>query len=308
LGLAANTQPLLAMPTAFNLIQIFVNFVFGYQSFGFESSIVALWPLVIMGLFFIFTNEIRLKIKNYEYFLTVTFLPVIAVFVISYVKPIFLDRYLIFTTPTLFILIAWMITNYSKQMVTTTTTGVVLSMFVLLNSQYRSVNTAVKEDYRDVVDYLNQNVSPQDKVVLSAPFTVYPVEYLYNGKASIDTMPQWNRYAAGAIPTFSQSGIVVQIANYRKIYNRMFVVLSYDQGYQTQIQNYLDHNLELLTSKTYPANIQLRVYRLRYDTQVVTPPKPDPSVPDTPIFNSYLVNYYHVMKTSLIQYENKISF
>jgi len=75
-------------------------------------------------------------------------------------------------------------------------------MFLLLLNQNISASTPVKENYKGVADYLNLHVKPDDIIALSAPFTIYPIEYYYKGQAGIDTIPKWNRFAHGPIPSF----------------------------------------------------------------------------------------------------------
>lgn len=146
-----------------------------------------------------------------------------------------------------------------------------LTIFTFLVYQNNSANIPVKENYRGVVNYLNVNVGPDDIILVSAPFTVYPIEYYYGGTARIDTIPLWDRFAQGAIPPFSESGMINQLNTDQKIYARMFVVLSYNQGYEQNIRDYMDHHYHLLVSYTFSPDLEVRVYRLRYDILVTTP-------------------------------------
>ncbi len=267
-GLATNTQPLLSPPTTFSLISVFINFIFGFQNQSFGAFMVSLWPLILIILFFIFTGKRTSELKNSTYFILTVFLPIASVFLISLYKPIFLARYLILTTPSLFVLMAWILIDYGKKVLSFLSLSILLLMFLLLNYQNRSASTPVREDYREIANYLEKNASPSDIIVASAPFTIYPIEYSYNGITKIDTLPLWDRYAAGRIPKFSNNSLQEQINAYKKIYYRLFLVLSYDQGYQNTIQDYLDHNYKLLKTTVYPADIQLRIYQLRYDPLV----------------------------------------
>jgi uncharacterized membrane protein len=271
LGFAAYTQPLLSTPGTFNLIQVFVNFIFGFQNINLQSLTVSLWPLIVAVLFLIFTGKVRIRLTNSDYFLISTFLPVILIFMVSYIRPIFLPRYLIFTTPTLFIILAWTIVNYSRQYFWGITIFVLSLLFFLMALQFSSFNTPVREDYQAAVNYLNTNTTASDIVVVSAPFTVYPIEYYYNGLARIDTLPQWNRYEQGPIPVYTDTDMINQIENYKKTYLRMFVVLSYNQGYEEKIEYYLDNNFEELDETDFASDITVRVLRLRYDVPVTKP-------------------------------------
>lgn len=266
-GGASNTQPLIPPPTSYNIFQTFVNFLFGFQTQGIQALLVSLWPLSVITLFFIFTKRQRVGVQSLEYFVIVTFLPILLVFLISFFRPIFLSRYLILVTPTLFFLLAWLLLSYSKRLSTYLATGVLVIMFGLLLYQNTSAATPVKENYRGLSQYLSGEASPEDIIAVSAPFTVYPIEYSYQGSARITTIPVWDRYTEGSIPPFSVGALDRQIQKYRKQYSRIFVVLSYDQGYEKQIITYFDSKYELLNTKKFSEGIQTRVYKLRYDIE-----------------------------------------
>ena len=265
LGLASNTQPLIPKPNSFNLLQIYFNFVIGFQNQTIQSIIVSLWPLFLMIIFFVFTRQLTVKLLRTDYFVMISFLPVLLIFLISFYKPIFLPRYLIFVTPSLFTLLAWILINFGRNVVSAVTVVIIGTMLLSLNFQDRSQTTPVKESYREVDRYLVDHATAHDIVAVSAPFTVYPIEYYYGGLARIDTIPHWDRYIEGPIPFFTPNLLVSQLTTYAKIYNRIFLVLSYDQGYQGVIENYMDHHYQRLSSVDFPAAIKVRVYQLRYD-------------------------------------------
>lgn len=265
LGLAANTQPLIPAPTSFSLIQVYLNFVLGFQNQLVQSLTVSLWPLFLMILFFIFTRKLRLSLLRIDYFLAVSFLPVLLVFLVSFYKPIFLSRYLVIVVPSLFTVFAWLLMNFGKRILSSVSIALLLLMIMSLNFQNSIQSNPVKEDYRQVVDILSAQVTPRDVVAVTAPFTVYPIEYYYKGLARIDTIPQWNRFTQGPIPPFSREDFERQLTEYQDIYYRLYLVLSYDQGYQNDLVDYLDHHYHLVSKNSYPANVELRVYQLRYD-------------------------------------------
>jgi mannosyltransferase len=265
LGGASNTQPLIPPPTSYNIFQTFSLFVFGFQDNRIQSLFVSLWPLLVSVLFLAFTQKRQIPINNSGYFLSTTFLPVLIVFIISFIRPVFLARYLIFVTPTLFFLIASLLLNYSSRF-SRIITGIFLSvMALLLVYQNVSAKNPVREDYQELTAYLSSEVTPYDVIVVSAPFTVYPVEYYYRGQAKIDTIPRWNRYQEGAIPAFSIDGLTAQLEEYRQQYLYMYVVLSYNQGYEDDIQSYFDANLERTAERRFAGDISVKTYKIRYD-------------------------------------------
>jgi uncharacterized membrane protein len=262
-GIASNTQPLIPPPSSYNVIQTFVNFIFGFQPQPIQAILISLWPLLTVVLFLMFTNKKQKNIKNLDYYFLATFLPVVLVFFISFIKPIFLSRYLILVTPTLFFIIAWIILNNSKKASFYLSVVSLTVMFLLLLFQNISANTPVKENYSKVSQYLSAYTTPQDVVAITAPFTIYPIEYQYKGEAKLVTIPNWDRYVQGPMPKFNLDEFTAQMSQYQKQYNRVFVIFSYDQGYEQDVRNYLDKHYALMGNGDFN-NIEMRVYKLKY--------------------------------------------
>ncbi len=264
LGAAANTQPLIPPPTSYNLIQSVVNFLFGFQSNAIQSILISLWPIFILGLFIIFTKNERQNVASINYFAFATFFPIIIIFLGSFIKPIFLSRYLILVTPTLFFLLAWTISRNRNRIAKVVLGTLFIAMFVSLVYQNISITTPVKKNYKGVASYLEQQATPSDIIAVSAPFTVYPIEYSYQGNTKIVTIPLWNRFAQGAIPPFTQAKLVSQITSYQKQYIHIFVVLSYNQGYNTDIQQYMDTHYKRVANIIFSPGLTVSEYQLRY--------------------------------------------
>jgi hypothetical protein len=141
-------------------------------------------------------------------------------------------------------------------------------MLITLGIEIGSAYTPVKENYLGVSTYLTSHVRPQDVVLISAPFTIYPIEYYYKGTAPISTLPVWNQYAYGSIPAFSETTLPAQVASSTADAQDVWLVLSYDQGYQKDIKDYFDAHYKLLFTKIFSPALTLYVYQLRYDTPI----------------------------------------
>lgn len=269
LGNASNASPLIPRPTSFNIFQTIVQFLFGFQTQAIQAFIIALWPLTLIMLFMLFTKRKRLPVESIGYFGFVTVLPIILVFFVSFIRPIFLSRYLILVTPSLFFILAWSMLSYSRRVSTYLVTAFMLILLALSGYQNISAATPVKEDYAGVDTYLSEHTTAKDIIAVSAPFTVYPIEYGYNGQARIDTIPQWNRYDEKSIgiPAYSDANLQKQIENYKKQYRRVFIVLSYDQGYEEKIRTYMDNHYELYKTQRFSPGLEMRSYILRYDVK-----------------------------------------
>lgn len=263
-GAGSSTSPLIPPPTTYNLFQTYINFIFGFQSSAVQNILISFWPILTIFLFLVFTIRRKVRINDLGYLVMVTFIPVLIAYLASFIKPVFLTRYLIFVTPSLFFIIAWVLINSFRKITSWAilTTFIVLFGFIIFQSI--SLGNPVKENYQQVAEYLNHYATPSDIIVATAPFTIYPIEYTYKGTTRIATMPEWDRYQSGGIPPYNAAEIKSEVDQYKKQYIRMYVVYSYDQGYEQKIKNYLDKSFYMLDKKQFSEKLEVRVYRLRY--------------------------------------------
>lgn len=265
LSLSNYSEPLLIKPGLINIFLTFSEFFFGFQSETFNRLVIALWPIVVLLGFLALSRKPKYTFDaKYVFFLSLA--PVAIAFVASIVvRPLYLARYLILTIPSLYLFLAWLFSNYPLKFEKAIKIMVVLTMSVTLLHQTVSTATPVKEQFQQTAEYLNQNVKPDDIIVISAPFTIYPIEYYYQGSAKIITMPEWNRFKVGPIPAFSEEYLVSEVETFKNTHQRVWVVLSYDQGYEDIIRLYFDKNFHRLDSKEFSQSLNLYLYKLRYN-------------------------------------------
>lgn len=265
LGSASNTRPQLDPPNSVNLFNTFSEFLFGFQADHLNTMIVSLWPLVILLGFFGLRRNRKMDPQTIYFIIAMT-VPIIIAFCLSFViRPFFLARYMILALPSLYLFIGWLFSTYQQRLAFALKTFLIAGMVFSLAVQTTSAYVPVKENYREAVAYMNSNVRPQDVVILSAPFTVYPVEYYYTGSASVHTLPIWNRFERGPIPSFSDDKLPQEVARLKDTHQRAFLLLSYDQGYEEAVRLYFDNNFERLEKKDFSKGLSLYVYKLRYD-------------------------------------------
>jgi mannosyltransferase len=264
-GNAENSTPQLTEPTAVNLFNTFSQFMFGFQEDSINTVIVSLWPLAVLLAFLLLREDRRLA-PHTVYFFLAAILPVLVVFLASItIHPLYVSRYMILTIPSLYLFLAWILSTYSPRLSNAFKTILIIVMMVTFFHQTVSASTPVKEDFRGVAQYLMEHGSPQDVIAVSAPFTVYPIEYYYRGPAAIETLPIWDRFKVGGMPAFSEAGLPQDVATIKGRHHVMWLVLSYDQGYQKNIELYMDTNFERLEEKQFSPGLTLRAYKLRYD-------------------------------------------
>lgn len=265
-GTAGFEHPALAPPSTVDLANAFSQFLFGFQSDGLNAIVLSFWPVVVL-LGLLALGRDRLSAPT-QYFLTTVLFAFALTFFASFVlSPIFVSRYLIFTIPALFLVISSLFVTYTPRL-RLAAQGALLTLVVLtLIIQINNPRAPVKEEYAAAVAFMNEHVTPQDTVLLSAPFTVYPVRYYYRGTAPIRTLPAWNQFAYGPIPNFDPAALPDQVAQATEGSQNAYLLLSYDQGYEEEIRSYFDANYEQLYAKEYSKDLTLYVYRLRYNTE-----------------------------------------
>ncbi len=265
-GKAINQQPLLSRPTAINLFNAFSQFFFGFQEDATNTIILSLWPLAVPLAFL--TLKARARFSPLTQYLMISVLLSFAlVFAVSFIRPVFVSRYLIFTLTPILLLTAVFCARFMPR---TAIAGAIVLTAAMLAVQILNPSTPVKENYREAAAYLTSHAKPQDIVVLSAPFTLYPIEYYYRGVAPLATLPIWDRYESGPIPPFIPENFENEVRTLAGPHQEMWVLLSYDQGYEETVREYLDTHYQRTSMKVFSHDLTLYSYRLRYDTPILT--------------------------------------
>jgi hypothetical protein len=197
------------------------------------------------------------------YLVAAAFLPVLMAFVVSHaVAPFFLSRYMVPALPALLILLVRFISCLTKP-VARGLAAVLLAVTVLGTVvQAANPDTPVEEDFRTAARLVEEGAGPQDLVVLSSPFTVYPFEYYYDGSARITTLPVWDRQ--GPIPAFAPAELPEDVESLAQGHQYLYLLLSYDQGYEEEVYQYFERNFEQTGAHTPSPGLRLLVYRVGY--------------------------------------------
>ncbi|MDP3958390.1 MAG: glycosyltransferase family 39 protein [bacterium] len=262
--LAASSQPLLPVPTSIDVWNAFSQFIIGFQNDWLNALVVSLWPLVVLVSFLTLRRHSTVP-REAGYFLAMLLLPALALFTASVLlKPIYVSRYLIFTAPALYLLVGWVLTLYPRFVSFFGKAGLIAAMAAGLYLQVTNADMQMRENYRAAAEYMSAGTAPSDIVILSAPFTVYPVEYYYKGPADIRTLPEWDRSLRGDIPPFNEDSLPEDVARLTEGHRRAWLLLSYDQGYEDEIRNYFDTRYHMLDRKRFSEGLDLYVYQLRY--------------------------------------------
>ncbi len=259
------SRPRLQEPTTYNLFDTALQFVFGFQSDHFNSLVVALWPLGVLLTFLTLGRSSKIKPDTYYLFLSI-FVPIILSFLVSItIQPLYLARYLILTVPSLYLLLGWVFSTYTPRVSSLAQVALVAVMIFMLSDESVNVNLAIKENFRLAAEVLNQKTGPRDAIIISPPFTIYPVEYYYRGPGTVTTLPAWNRFSAGGIPEFSEDKLIKETDQLKSSYDRGWLLLSYDQGYEKDIKSYFDNHFQRLEAYNLSPGITLYSYKFNYN-------------------------------------------
>jgi mannosyltransferase len=270
IGTIGNQDPALMAPTTINLFTTFSQFLFGFQNDHLNTLFLSLWPVTIIFAFLTLRRGVRTSPTS-EYLLVSVLVAIVLTFIVSILAhPLFVSRYLIFTIPALYLLLASLFEQLPHALGRAARFATAAIMLLMLAIEIVSPTTPVKEDYRGAAEYLTEHAGAQDVVLVSAPFTVYPVEYYYRGTAPLQTIPLWNRYEFGPIPAFSEERLPQEVATLTDSHQQVWLLLSYDQGYKETVRLYFDNNFEKVLEKNFSPGLDLYVYKLRYDTPLST--------------------------------------
>ncbi len=262
-----DAKPILNPPTSIDVFNVFSNFFFGFQVDAINSLILSCWPLLLVLLFLGLNRKHTPNVET-RFLIVVTAVPLLCAYIISMVyQPLFLSRYLIIVLPSMFLLVARLADIYTPTpAVLYKSTWLVIVLASLL-VQLKSSDTPTKEDYAQASAYVSREAGGEDVVVASAPFSVYPILYYYNGPASIKTLPIWNRNSETVIPAFDIATLPREAQTIVGSHERLYLMLSYDQGYEEQIKNYFDTTYDQEEHIEFSRDMHVYVYRLRYDME-----------------------------------------
>ncbi|CAN5160226.1 hypothetical protein BH09PAT3_BH09PAT3_4420 [soil metagenome] len=264
LGSAGNTRPLLVTPSSVDFSNVFSQFIFGFQTDYINTILLSSWPLIMLISLIAVRRSKKIDVPV-SIMMTMAVLPIILAFVISLlVQPFFVSRYMVACVAPLLLVIVWLISQYRKSFATGAAILLIVITGVSSFQQAHSAATPIKEDYKAAVEYINKRAVPQDLVVISSPFTIYPIEYYYTGAAQIQTLPLWNRTSAGAIPAFNEKTLPQDVAKQNENHRYIYLLLSHDQGYEDTISQYYLSHFKQLKKQVYSDDLTLYVYQVGY--------------------------------------------
>lgn len=266
-GSGSGLSPKLATPTTVDFFNAFSQFAFGFQTDAVNTVLLSLWPILMVAALLFIRTKVNIS-KPVAYMMAAGLLPIVLAFAVSVtVRPFFISRYMVSSLPALIIVLAWLLSSYPP-LLRRILAGLAVAVIVVTSAlQIISPLTPVKEDYRGASDYIASHASASDVVVLSTPFTLYPFEYNYGVQhASVRTLQAWDGRATTGIPAFDKATLPTQVKALADGHRYAYVLLSYDQGYESDVKSYFDAHYPLKSEHEYSRGLTLYVYELHATT------------------------------------------
>ena len=156
-----------------NIVQPLLSltmFIFGY-TLGFPASAVALFitltTMIFVGLgsWSARSNASAESILVLRLLFMTVFLPILATFIISQWRPLYLDRWLLEVTPALYILLAWGIVSSNRRIALRICAVLGLILVLVANGNYFANSDYAKSPYRDAIQYVADHTGSNELVV-----------------------------------------------------------------------------------------------------------------------------------------------
>lgn len=159
----------------------FYTFLKHFKLMSSNSGLVMTLYFFLLGLLFVFIVDVNKKnvvskLMPILYLTAIAFIPTTFMILFSiFIKPLFVTRYFIFTLPAFIMLIAFSLTAFNRKIATC---GLFIILILLhINMLRIFYATPLKEQWKEVLVYLEQNKKPGDKVVIFPQSLSLPVQY-----------------------------------------------------------------------------------------------------------------------------------
>lgn len=154
--------------------------VFGNMFIGYDGTPGGMWKytsilsLVLLILFFIAIRQKQYRF-NTSYLLFTVLLPLCIVIGVSFQKPLFVNRYLIYVTIAQVMLIAYSLYQINSKLIQRALLICLIMLYVFVNTQFPLKKA--KLDIRSSLQIANSLRSPQDLLYVSSPLIFFEALY-----------------------------------------------------------------------------------------------------------------------------------
>ncbi|MGQ7295944.1 glycosyltransferase family 39 protein [Quadrisphaera sp. KR29] len=262
-GSASGTRPQLPSPSSVDFTNVYSQFLGGFLPDSANSALVATWPLLMLAALLV-VRVARRPDRELWAVVAAAFGPVLLAFVLSHlISPFFLSRYMIAALPAVVLLVVAFVAAMRPRFAVVSAAVVLALTATATVAEAVRTDVPVKEDYRGAAELLSEKAGPSDLVVVSSPFTIWPFEKYYDGDAKVVTLPEWDR--RGGIPAFDPAALPDQVDALASGHQRVYLLLSYDQGYEADIADFFQRNYAKVYEEDLTPGMEVVGYRVGYD-------------------------------------------
>ncbi|TNM64219.1 hypothetical protein FHN55_14660 [Streptomyces sp. NP160] len=263
LGSASGTRPQLPSPSSVDFTNVYSQFLGGFLPDSANSALVATWPLLMLAALLAVRVSRRPGLELGA-MIAAAFGPVLLAFALSHViSPFFLSRYMVAALPAVVLLVVAFVAAMRPRAAAVSAVVVLALTVTATVAEAVRTDVPVKEDYRGAAELIEQKATPQDLVVVSSPFTIWPFEKYYDGDAKVVTLPEWDR--VGGIPAFDAATLPDQVDALASGHQRVYLLLSYDQGYEADIADFFQQNYAKVYEQDLTPGLKVVGYRVGYE-------------------------------------------
>jgi len=238
------TDPSLVKPTLYTPLIVFSTFLFGYLSTPITSNVIAAWPLLVVASLALGT--FAASVNRRASFLWLLFLvPVVMAFAVTlWIRPLLSIRYLIVVVPALYILFAVALDRvHGKVGRLIVVLGIAAFSLGGWRVEEASASNPQVEDFRTVVQYIQNHAQPGDVVGLDAFYNQDAFSYYSHINVPVYALPavtnQASRSGPFSVSTFA-SYVSTIVAGPKHLWVVYYLETNYDPN--NVIRRYLAYN------------------------------------------------------------------
>jgi len=250
---------------SYGIVREFSSFIFGFQDAHISTLLVSLWPItVLFG--FLALRQNRMPNAAVIYYIFAVIIPIaLAVSASAFLNTSLVGQYVILSVPALYLFLSWVLETYPLILATFLRALLVCAMLIGLIAEAGATSASpVKEDYQSAATYLQTSAASSDVIAVTNPEAIYPIEFYYQGSASLTTIPLWQWDKTSRSPSFNESQLSTQIQALAKNHTQIWLVFTRRIGYEDQIKQYFDTHYAKFADKQFSQNVWVYGYQVKY--------------------------------------------
>lgn len=175
-----------------------INGLAGTGRLFFGNAIIAIIFFMLLGFIFFLNIKGRIDPDEAGNFYSVLFFgafPIVFLFLFSFIKPLFVPKFMLFALPFFILAFAWMtLKSHNKPMLPLIILVIILVMS--LTTVFWQYHTLDKQDWRGVAEYIRMNAKQDEYIFLDPYYDASPFAYYYDRGCQVE---KYESYAADCL-------------------------------------------------------------------------------------------------------------